>query len=376
MESNDDKKATGAGTVGGAVVGGVAGGAAAGAAAGGVTGPVGAAVGAAVGAGIGAASGHGAAKAKDGSTRGGMGHTTVIGAFDDAEQAQRAVDRLAEQGFDRSDVHVERGEQAMEQRTDARDEKQEKGGFFSWLFGDSEHHQSHRSTYGEAVRRGSSVVVVDVRDDAEAQRAVSCLHELGAIDVDQRAQQWRNEGWSDRPATALKGDGSKEGVLDVVQEELQIGKRQLEKGGVRVIQRVSEKPVREVVRLREEKAVVDRRPVDREATAGDLNAFKEGTLEVRETVEEPVVAKRARVVEEVRVGKEVREREQTVEDTVRRKDVEVQQMDGSRVSERERAMASNDLRREGGLGTSEREREIAQENRDLNRDLTDKPRDR
>jgi stress response protein YsnF len=134
-----------------------------------------------------------------------------------------------------------------------------------------------------------------------------------------------------------------EGVLDVVQEELQVGKRSLDKGGVRVVQRVTEKPVREVVRLREEHATVDRRPVDRPSHAGDLNAFKEGTLEVRETAEEPVVAKTARVVEEVRVGKEVREREETIEDKVRRKDVDVQRWKAAArpAVERERAVASD-----------------------------------
>jgi stress response protein YsnF len=56
-----------------------------------------------------------------------------------------------------------------------------------------------------------------------------------------------------------------------------------------------------------------------------------------------VVAKTARVVEEVRVGKEVREREETIEDSVRRKDVDVERIAGQagRVQDRERAVASD-----------------------------------
>ncbi len=57
---------------------------------------------------------------------------------------------------------------------------------------------------------------------------------------------------------------------------------------------------------------------------------------MRESAEQAVVAKRARVVEEVRVGKRVDERDEVVEDTLRRKDVEVQRLD----EERERAVAS------------------------------------
>ena len=86
-----------------------------------------------------------------------------------------------------------------------------------------------------------------------------------------------------------------------------------------------------------------RRPVDREVSANDLASFKEGTLEVRETVEEPVVAKKARVVEEVRVGKEVRERDEAIEDSVRRKDVEIERLSGDRSTTRERAVAADDV---------------------------------
>jgi stress response protein YsnF len=46
-------------------------------------------------------------------------------------------------------------------------------------------------------------------------------------------------------------------------------------------------------------------------TDADMAAFQEGTLEVTEMAEEPVVAKQARVVEEVIVGKEATERTDT-----------------------------------------------------------------
>jgi len=60
------------------------------------------------------------------------------------------------------------------------------------------------------------------------------------------------------------------------------------------------------VNLREEHARVERHTVDRPASpAEQAQAFKETSLEVRETVEEPVVYKTARVVEEVEIGKEV-----------------------------------------------------------------------
>jgi hypothetical protein len=57
-----------------------------------------------------------------------------------------------------------------------------------------------------------------------------------------------------------------------------------------------------------------------------------------ETEEVPVVKKEARVVEEVRLKKDVRERDEVIRDTVRRKDVEVDETNESgkarRVEER------------------------------------------
>lgn len=366
MDDRDaKKKGTGAGAVAGAAAGGVAGGVATGAAIGGLTGPAGAAIGAAVGAGIGAASGRAAADPAtgDGSSYGsGTSMHTVIGAFDDTSTAQRAVERLVQAGFDRDDVHMQQPEQSARDLQDPRTGTSggSGGGFFARLFGmdDTDERTAPRQrgygeqahTYDEAVRRGSPVVVVDAENESRTDQACALLHELGAIDVDERAKQWRSEGWQP-PQQGVQQDlisnerkgvrGDDEDVLDVVEEELQVGKRSMDRGGVRVIQRVSSKPVREVVRLREEHAVVERRAVNRPATGEDLSNFREGTLEVRETVEEPVVAKTARVVEEVRVGKEVREREETIEDNVRRKDVEVERLQGG-TAERERAIAADD----------------------------------
>jgi stress response protein YsnF len=89
---------------------------------------------------------------------------------------------------------------------------------------------------------------------------------------------------------------------------------------------VTETPVSESVNLREEHASIERRPVDRPATAADL---KEGFVEIKETAEQAVVAKTARVVEEVVVGKEASSRTETVNDTVRGTDVEVERTAGT-----------------------------------------------
>ena len=116
--------------------------------------------------------------------------------------------------------------------------------------------------------------------------------------------------------------------IPVVEEELKVGKRQVETGGVKVTTRVTETPVEENISLHEEHVEVKRRPVNRAATSADT-AFKEGTLELTETAEEAVVAKKAKVVEEVVVSKKGSDRTHTVKDTVKRTDVDVVETDAA-----------------------------------------------
>jgi uncharacterized protein (TIGR02271 family) len=113
-------------------------------------------------------------------------------------------------------------------------------------------------------------------------------------------------------------------TVPVVEEELEVGKRQVNRGGVRIHSHIVEEPVEERVSLREERVTVERRPVYRDATEADLADFKEGTIEIHETIEEPVISKRRRVVEEIVIGREARERTTTISETIRRTQVDVE----------------------------------------------------
>lgn len=168
--------------------------------------------------------------------------------------------------------------------------------------------------YQEGVRRGGTLLTVRVGDDM-VDSAMEVIHKYGAVDINERATQYQ-------AGSANTG----EYALPVIEEQLSVGKRAVERGGVRVYSRVTETPVEETVQLREEHVTVERRPVNRAVGDADISAFKEGTIEVTETSEEAVVGKQARVVEEVVVGKQVEERTETVRDTVRRTDVEVEQI--------------------------------------------------
>ena len=175
--------------------------------------------------------------------------------------------------------------------------------------------EEHAHYYAEGVRRGGTLITVRAETDAKAECAQRVMQQHGAVDIEERGSQWRNEGWSGK-----FGEGE---VLPVVKEELAVGKRQVSKGAVRVYSHVVETPVEETVALREERVKVERRPVDRPVSAAD-ETFKERSIEVDEMAEEAVVEKRSRVVEEVRIAKEQTQREQTVRDTVRSTDVKVE----------------------------------------------------
>jgi uncharacterized protein (TIGR02271 family) len=79
---------------------------------------------------------------------------------------------------------------------------------------------------------------------------------------------------------------------------------------------------------------VERRVVDRPATAADADAFEEMVIDVPLRSETVDVQKQARVAEEVVVGKEAVQRTERISDTVRREEVYVDE-DATRINARE-----------------------------------------
>lgn len=281
--------------------------------------------------------------------------------------------------------------------------------------------------YTEGVRRDGSLVLIQTDTDKETKQALKILNRRHVIDIDERAQLYRKEGWTrfdataneySSPAMTMNGthggdaddhlavagsslstareavattpsmargaDGSStqtrstgnvkvfpstfpapvsassgetmharentaparvanvdtnsmpranevqnnELHVPVVAEELIVGKRQVDGGGVRVHTHVETIPVEQQVRLRHEHIEVQRYPINQIIDTPDAH-FQEGTVELRETIEEAVVNKRARIVEEVVVRKHVEERTETVHDAVRRTAVGIEQLPGA-----------------------------------------------
>lgn len=111
--------------------------------------------------------------------------------------------------------------------------------------------------------------------------------------------------------------------VDVVEENLEVGKKEVQTGGAKVTSRVVERPVEERVNLREENVKVNRNPVDKPADSSKMKNFEEKTIEKKETSEVPVVNKEARIKEEVTLEKEVKNKEEVIKDKVRETKVDI-----------------------------------------------------
>ncbi len=240
------------------------------------------------------------------------------------------------------------------------------GGFWAWLVGEDSMTETTRSAYTHDVydRRASAgnvVLSVTVYDDAKIHQAIAALEAHNPVDIDERSDEVGEAGMappaglstagqdvstgevarsgmtsaypsghvapaappeatSEAPASAMAGKG--EEVIPLSEEQLEVGKRTVDRGTTRIRRYVVEKPTEQNVSLQGERVTVERRTPIGTAAPGS-SAFEERVVEVRETAEEPVVAKTAHVVEEVVVGREATERTETVKDTVRREDVEV-----------------------------------------------------
>lgn len=258
--------------------------------------------------------------------------TKVVGLFQSAAQAQQVFQELVSQGLDKGAIQL----LADDGQVDEAAGKESSGskGFFArlgdmlGLTGD----EDERARLHEGVRHGGVLIVVNT-PDGQAERVVGVLQRHGAVNIDEHAESWRKAG-ATAADTAAKSRServpdsvsakSDEVTLPVIEEELRVGKRVVQRGGVRIYTSLTEHPVEEKIRLREEHVNVERHAVDRPVTDAELRSFKQGTFELSERAEEVVVSKQARIVEEVVVSKQVDEHIEVVHDSLRRTDVQVE----------------------------------------------------
>jgi uncharacterized protein (TIGR02271 family) len=269
----------------------------------------------------------------------GQNTRTLLATFDDYSAARQAGRELEDSGIPADAIRIDSNRKTAGAGTaQYQNQEEHEGGFKEWwnsLFGSSD--DEARQDYEGALSSGGTVMRVTVAAEA-MDRAVDILNRHGAS----VGTQSRTE--SSTGARARTAENTGRGPVQVVEEELQVGKRAVQRGGVRIYSHVVTEPVEQQVRLREEHVNVERRKVDREISPDEVNALRDQTIEVTEMAEEPVLAKRARVREEVVVGKEATERTETIRDNLRRTEVEVEQLGAE--TQRGQADFTNEYRRD------------------------------
>ena len=300
----------------------------------------------------------------------------IVAMYDTDTQARSAREALVKSGVPESAIQVvaRGGDMGM---TGGDDSDTGMWGAVRSLFVPDE----ERNSFTHAVGHGHAMLVVTPMGGMSRETVIHTLEGTNPIDFDAKLQEWDKSGYDYKtphpayvssaqamqgsttgptaggmaagmastsaadagydtrmaatapvakpvttPAVAMKppavaATAPNDGMIEVIDEQLRIGKREVATGAVRVRSYIVERPVEEQVRLREEHISVDRRPVDRPA---DGAAFQDRTIEARATSEEAVISKDVRVVEEIGLRKEASERVETVRDTVRHTEVEIE----------------------------------------------------
>jgi stress response protein YsnF len=274
--------------------------------------------------------------------------TTLTAFFEDRDDAEESVSRLRELNVPEASIRLVAG------AGEGAHVDHEKGFWESlsdFFFPDED-----RAAYAEGLRRGGFLVTVTGLSREQYDQALDILDDEGSVDVGERAETWRSEGWlstgsaaagagtfrgvnpptgasvdegigSGVTSTLARGSGtssrSEDEVIPVIKEDIRVGKRDVSLGRVRVRSYVVEAPVTEQVNLRDDRVHIERTPVDRPVQDGD-RMFTDKVLEAEEHTQEAVISKEARVTEDIGLRRVAEDRSETVSDTVRHTEVEIE----------------------------------------------------
>ena len=268
-----------------------------------------------------------------------MAYETIVAVFDTAAHANAAVQALKAGGFANADISVF-DENRLAGGKNAIAAGVREAGLWHRLFGDDVH-KHEAAIYNQAVKEGGVVVSARVLD-SEVAHAVAILDLHRPVDVHDRAVtsgispaahiEAVEKKIDAMPLTAVqqvavspKLAEAHDGVLRLAEEQLQVGKKLVESGRTRVRRFITERPVTANVTLHEEHAELLRRAVTDPKYFGEID-WADKEIEVVETAEHALVNKTARIVEEVSLKKIGSDHVETINDKLRRQQVEIEKV--------------------------------------------------
>ncbi len=178
----------------------------------------------------------------------------ITAMFDTRAEADAAADHLARDlGLQRAAVQVHGGEAATGATPQTPASTAADDVTFWSALRDLFVPDEDRPTYAEGIRRGSFLITVDV-DDTAVDRAMDLLEAHGAVDLDTREAQWRTSGWTGQHAMGRKA-GATDKVIPAMEEPIQGGKRDVERGRAGVRSYIVERPADAKGALLRERAI-------------------------------------------------------------------------------------------------------------------------
>ncbi|THB85644.1 DUF2382 domain-containing protein [Pantoea allii] len=275
-----------------------------------------------------------------------MAQEKIVTLFDSAIQAEAAKRNLVKAGFSDRDISLISGERLQQEGQSVRHPS-----LWQRLFG-HDVDKDEADVYTRAMDKGGVVLTIRTEEEKLA-RAMTILHSHDSVDVPSRMQSSVGNGTTapginptagkqfagetnDRQVeprrTSLTGDESEADILRLAEEQIEVGKRLVSEGSTRVRRYTVTDTVSEDISLHEQHADIFRRSVNEPALAGEVD-WSEKTVEVAETHEQPVINKTTHVKEEVVVRTDGSDRTETINDTVRRQEVDIDHARGGLESE-------------------------------------------
>lgn len=270
-----------------------------------------------------------------------MAFETLVAAFDTSEHAMAAVKALEAGGFHPADISVIDSSRLTAAK--GVDIAAHPPGLWQRLFG-ADLHKYEATVYADTIEDGGTVVSVRVPHDQVAQ-ASGILDLYRPINVHDRAVtsgvapaahvETAAKAIAAMPlaadqAVAVTAKLAKmhSDVLQLAEEQLQIGKKNVETGRTRVRRFTTEQDVSQEVTLHEEHAEVLRTALTQPAALEEID-WADRELEVVETREQALVNKTARLVEEVALRTKGADHLETIHEKLRRQQAEVEQLDAT-----------------------------------------------
>jgi len=270
----------------------------------------------------------------------------LVAVYASRGDAQRVRDRLIECGIAADAIALS----PDTEMAPAPAEHETSHSWWDWLFG-SDVPDTDRGMYRSTLGPERTAVSVHLSDPTQRATVANLMHDEGALDISGAAEPIGQEtapAMAASPAAAAMGEPVErraastraaspaapaptgeagETHIPLAKEELVVGKQQTER---RIHVRVYPvtRTVEESVRLRDERVVVERRPLSGDAACEAGLAPRD--LEIVERHEEPVASKRTRATEEVVLRKDVNERTEKVQDRVTETKVDVDRHEGDR----------------------------------------------